>query len=158
MKKKLLLDTVLKLRTDVERELPKLYDSIIKYNFTEVKVDSMMDQIEKLELQLLHFKEVIQEANLSKFEGKTNNYHIYHLSNLTAKSMFYKTLITALKRSPKKAELAQIGLPTATTVYQKLKEEITKFQNKLSAFNSKKKVTVYLDEEIAIFKTKLGTL
>jgi hypothetical protein len=148
MKKKLLLETVLKLKADVERSINATFEDVVKYNFTEKKVESLMTRLDKLEAQLIHFKEVIQEANKSKFEGKTNNYHIYFLSNLVARQRFYENLIKALNRSPKKAETAQIQKEEATSKQQQTGEEITKFQNKLSAFNSKKKVTVYLDESL----------
>jgi hypothetical protein len=148
MKKKLLLETVLKMKADVERSINATFEDVVKYNFTEKKVESLMTRLDKLEAQLIHFKEVIQEANKSKFEGKTNNYHIYYLSNLVARQRFYENLIKALNRSPKKAESAQIQKEEATSKQQQTGEEITKFQNKLSAFNSKKKVTVYLDESL----------
>ena len=148
MKKKLLLETVLKLKSDIERSIAASFDDIIKYNFTEKKIDSLWERLEKMEVQLIHFKEVIQEANKSKFEGKTNNYHIYFLSNLVAKSRFYENLEKALNRSPKKALDAQITKDQVMSKRKQVGEEITKFQNKLSAFNSKKKVTVYLDESL----------
>jgi hypothetical protein len=97
---------------------------------------------------LIHFKEVIQEANKSKFEGKTNNFNIYFLSNLVAKSRFYENLEKALNRAPAKAKNAQIKKDEVMSRRKQIDGEITKFQNKLSAFNSKKKVTVYLDESL----------
>lgn len=148
MKKKLLLETVLKLKEDLERSIASTFDDIVKYNTTEKKIFSLWDRLEKMEVQLIHFKEVIQEANKSKFEGKTNNYHIYYLSNLKAKSRFYDNLEKALNRSPKKALDAQIGKDEVIKRKKQVGEEITKFQNKLSAFNSKKKVTVFLDESL----------
>jgi len=148
MKKKLLLETVLKLKADVERSVASSYEDIIKYNFTEKKVDLLLERIEKLEVQLIHFKEVIQEANKSKFEGKTNNFNIYYLSNLVAKSRFYENLEKALNRASSKAKTAQIQKDTVTSRRKTLSEEINKFQNKLSTFNAKKKVTVVLDESL----------
>lgn len=145
MKKKLLLETVLKLKADVERSISSSYDDIVKYNFTEKKVDALMTRIEKLEVQLIHFKEVIQEANKSKFEGKTNNYHIYFLSNLKAKDIFYQTLERAFGKSKKSAQIKKEDVASAR---KELSEQINKFQNKLSAFNAKKKVTVILDESL----------
>lgn len=148
MKKKLLLETVLKLKSDVERAIASAYDDIIKYNFTEKRVDTLLERVEKLEVQLLHFKEVIQEANKSKFEGKTNNYHIYFLSNLVAKKRFYETLSKAFKIKTNKASDAQITKIETTSALKQLSEQISEFQNKLSAFNAKKKVTVYLDKDL----------
>ena len=150
MKKKLLLETVLKLKSDVERSIEASYDDIIKYNFTEKKISGLLDRLEKLEVQLIVFKEAIQEANKSKFEGKTNNFNIYYLSNLVAKNKFYETLDRALTRDKIKAKTAQIKKEETTTKRKQLKEEITKFQNKLSTFNSKKKVTVYLDDDLSL--------
>jgi hypothetical protein len=148
MKKKLLLETVLKLKSDIERSIASTFDDIIKYNTTEKKIDTLWERLEKMEVQLIHFKEIIQEANKSKFEGKTNNFNIYFLSNLVAKSRFYENLEKALNRAPAKAKNAQIKKEEVVSKRKQIDGEITKFQNKLSAFNSKKKVTVYLDESL----------
>ena len=72
MKKKLLLETVLKLKSDIERSIASTFEDIIKYNITDKKIDLLWERLEKMEIQLVHFKEVIQEANKSKFEGCTD--------------------------------------------------------------------------------------
>lgn len=148
MKKKLLLETVLKIKADVERSIENTYDDIIKYNMSEKKVDNLLERAEKLEIQLIHLKEVIQEANKGKFEGKTNFFNIFHLSNLNAKREFYRELEKRLTRASKKASVAQIGINAVTSKLKLLGEEINKFQKKLTTYNSKKKVTVYLDESL----------
>ena len=147
MKKKLLLEAVLKIKDSVERSISFSYDDIIKYNTTDKKVDNLLSRLERLEVQLLHLKEVIQEANKGKLRGITNNYNIYYLSNLTAKKRFYEDLISNLGKN-KKAVNVQIPKEDAILSLNKLKEEIFKFQQKLTTFNSKKKVTVILDESL----------
>src|SRR4030042_2670141 len=148
MKKKLLLEQVLKLKAVVEKSIETSYDHVLKYNFTDKKVDLILDRIEKLEVQLIIFKEVIQEANKGKIRGITNNFNIYTLSNLKAKREFYSKLLTKFNHSTTKVEKSQIKQEEATTKFNKLSEEISKLQNKLSTFNAKKKVTVYLDESL----------
>jgi len=148
MKKKLLLETVLKLKADVERSITSSYDDIVKYNFTEKQTDVLLDRVGKLETQLIIFKEIIQEANKSKFEGKTNNHNIYFLSNLKTKKFFYDKLLKTFGRKTKDLELAQIKKEDAKSAFNQLSGEIKQFENKLSSFNSKKKVTVYLDEDL----------
>lgn len=150
MKKKLLLETVLKLKSDVERSITSTFDDIIKYNFTEKKVDLLLERIEKMEVQLIIFKEAIQEANKGKIGGITNNFNIYYLSNLVMKSRFYENLEkslnmrTSIGQQPK----TQIKKEEITSQRKQLKVRIKDFQDKLTLFNSKKKITVYLDESL----------
>jgi hypothetical protein len=149
MKKKLLLETVLKLKADIEKSIVSIYDDIIKYNFTEKTVDLLLVRAEAMEKQLIIFKEVIQDANKGKIKGITNNYNIYLLSNLKAKRMFYASLIHVfINRKKKDLDKAQITKDDAMSKYDQLTEKIKDLENKLSEFNSKKKVTVYLDDSL----------
>jgi hypothetical protein len=61
---------------------------------------------------------------------------------------FYETLEKAFGRSSAKNKTAQIKKDDITSAKKTLSEQINKFQNKLSAFNAKKKVTVVLDESL----------
>jgi len=148
MKKKLLLETVLKLKSDIERSIENSYIDILKYNFTEKKVDLLLERIEKLEIQLVHFKEVIQEANKGKIGGVTNNWNIYTLSNLKAKKLFYEKLLKKFERKTSRLDKAQIKENTAQSEFKKLSVKIIEFEDKLSTFNAKKKVTVSIDESL----------
>jgi hypothetical protein len=149
MKKKMLLVEVLKLKSDVEKSIEGVYSDIFKYNESETKIDLLLERLDKLEVQLLIFKEVIQEANKGKIRGVTNNYNIYHLSSLVARYEFYKRLQKILRRS-KTPELAQISLEVTTSRKKQIEIDILAYREKLSEFNNKKKVTVVLDESLGL--------
>ena len=148
MKKKLLLDTVLKLKTDVERSIEATFNDAIKYNTSEKNIDALLLRLERLESQLIIFKETIQEANKGKMGGVTNNYNIYLLSNYKSRIKFYEGMEKILVRSTKKAENAQIKLDDVRfqkTLYVERAQELS---DKLTLFNSKKKVTVFIDDSL----------
>lgn len=153
MKKKMLLDTALKIKDSVEKSIVACYDDIVKYNLTDVKAGSLLERAEKLEQQLIHLKEVIQEANKGKHkDGKTNNYYIYYLSNVVLKNKFYESLEKGLNRAPAKAKTAHIKRDEVASKKRTIGEEINNLRNKLSLFNTKKKVTIYLDESLDLWK------
>jgi hypothetical protein len=148
MKKKLLLETVLKLKDTVEKSITTSYEDIIKYNFEDKSIQSLAERVGKLESQLIHLKQVIQEANKGKLKGITNNFNIYYLSNLKAKQLFYKTLLSKFGRSKKRDGLAQLTKEGVITRSNVIAKEIQDYQSRLTTFNAKKKVTVILDESL----------
>jgi hypothetical protein len=149
MKKKMLLVEVLKLKSDVEKSIEGVYNDIFKYNESETKIDLLLERLDKLEVQLLIFKEVIQEVNKGKIKGVTNNYNIYYLSSLVARYEFYRKLQKTLRRS-KTPELAQINLEVVTSRKKQIEIDILSYREKLSEFNNKKKVTVVIDESLGL--------
>jgi hypothetical protein len=148
MKKKLLLDTVLKLKTDVERSIEATFNDAIKYNTTEKNIDALLLRLERLEAQLIIFKETIQEANKGKLGGVTNNYNIYLLSNYKSRIKFYEGMEKILVRSTRKAENAQIKLDDVRFQKALYVERAQELSDKLTLFNSKKKVTVFIDDSL----------
>lgn len=144
MKTKLRLDTVLKIKEDLERDIGELQKDITKYNETEKKVDALLGTLHKKMDQLIEIKESIQEANKGKHkDGKTNNYYIYHLSNLKNRKILYSQLGSRSKS-------AQISVEDANKIIRETDEEMDKVRNKLTLYNTSKTITVKVDESLGL--------
>ena len=149
MKKKLLLTEVLRIKADVEERIERLFYDIVSYNMTDTDIAVYMLQLEKLEDFLIVLKLAIQEANLSKLDGVMNYFTIFKVSNLKAKLRLYYRIEKALKRATlKKSGLAQITLEEVTSKIASITGEIALFEERLTRFNNKKKLTISIDESL----------
>lgn len=145
-KRKLQLRAVLQLRNDLEELIEQTEKSIVGYNSTEIKIDVLLEKLDKYQEQLIIVKEVIQTANKSKHsDRKTNNYYIYKLSNLQRRKKFYHILYQAANRMEETYQLSQEDILTRR---RSIETEITALQTKLSNFNITKTVSIEIDESL----------
>ena len=145
MNKKLLLETVLKLKGDLEhRDIKELQGDIVKYFNTEKNVETLQEILKKKEAQLIILKEVIQEANQGTHKnGKTNNYQIYQLSILKFRKEMIQELIQ--KHDPK---VSQISIEQLNKDLRENLSEAEKISSSLTTFNRDTYVKVELDESL----------
>lgn len=145
-KRKLQLKAVLQLKDDLEEKIEQTEKSIIGYNNTDVKIDTLMEKLDKYQEQLIIVKEVIQTANKSKHSTrKTNNYYIYKLSNLQRRKKFYKALYASIGKTD---EAAQLSKEEVLSRSRSIGTEIETLQTKLSNFNINKTVSIEIDESL----------
>jgi hypothetical protein len=144
MKEKMRLTTALKIKDYLEENIKSYYNDIVNYNDSkDISVEELLSKVEKLEAQQIIIKEVIQDANRRRHIRSihTNNYYIYKNSNLVAKKRFYNTL-------RRKLTCVQIDKDRIRTEIKKIDGELEIIRNKLSNFNSRRKVTVEIDESL----------
>jgi len=145
-KRKLQLQAVLQLKNDLEERIEQTEKSIIGYNTTDIKIDSLLEKLDKYQEQLIIVKEVIQNANRTKHsDRKTNNYYIYKLSNLQRRRKFYQALYAMPEQADKTAQLDKTEVLSRK---RSLETEITTLQAKLSNFNTSKTVSIEIDESL----------
>jgi len=145
-KRKLQLKAVLQLKDDLEERIEQTEKSIIGYNVTDVKIDSLLEKLDKYQEQLIIVKEVIQNANKTKHSTrKTNNYYIYKLSNLQRRKKFYRLLYSSINNTEKSAQLNREEILSRR---RSLETEIETLQTKLSNFNINKTVSIEIDESL----------
>lgn len=148
MKKKIRLQTVLKIKKHLETLIEETYSDIQKYNKTTTKVDGLFTTALKLEEQLIIIKEAVQKANQGRHRtGRTNNYYIYKYSTLLTKKRCYLSI------KGKSTDVYQISPGEAKVRMRKVDAELETISNKLSNFNLRKRITVTFDATI-----DLGTL
>jgi chromosome segregation ATPase len=145
-KRKLQLQAVLQLKNDLEERIEQTEKSIIGYNTTDIKIDSLLEKLDKYQEQLIIVKEVIQNANKTKHSTrKTNNYYIYKLSNLQRRKKFYRLLYSSINNTEKSAQLNREEILSRR---RSLETEIETLQTKLSNFNINKTVSIEIDESL----------
>lgn len=144
MKKKVQLSTVIKIREHLEKLILSSQEYISKYNDTEMKIEASLETIRLAEESLVIIKEAQQEANKMKHvDGKTNNYYIYHLSNLKTKKIFLQSI--------KPSDKSQLTKENIDKEIAEIDREINEIKSKLTEFNSKE-VSIELTDNL----TKLG--
>ncbi|HKL13879.1 MAG TPA: hypothetical protein VJ907_09765 [Halanaerobiales bacterium] len=146
-KTKLQINTVLKLKEELEEKIEHTEDSIQKYNYTELSVSNLIERLEKLRNQLIIVKETLQEANQMKSKDKkSNNYYVYHLSNLNRTKKFYNNLLNDIVFN--KDGEPQLKKEEVEARQRAIDEEIKDVKATLSNFNRTKSVTIQIDETL----------
>ena len=144
MMKKLLLVDLLKIKTTLVKQIK--YDREVIRTYLNKKVENLEgieEDLDKKEEQLIIIKEVIQNANKSKHKDKlTNNFYIYRMSNLKEKKDFYQSLNIGRDSTWTNEELK--------SKIRKLDEEINKISDKLTDFNTSKKIKVELNPDLEL--------
>lgn len=144
MKKKLRLYVVLRLKEDLETMISASYHDIQKYNTAGMAVGNLLDNVGRMEEQLIVFKEAIQNANRRRHvTGRTNNYYIYKYSNLLARKRMYQRIKTV-----KDPDNRLISPDIARIEIKKLDAELQNISNKLSNFNKRRQITIEIDESL----------
>lgn len=142
MTEKMLLVDILKIKTALVKQI-KCDREIIKtyLNTKDKNLEEIEDELDKKEEQLIIIKEIIQNANKSKHKDRlTNNFYIYRMSNLKEKKDFYQSLNIGRESNWTDKEI--------TSKIRKLDEEINKISDKLTTFNTSKKIKVKLNPDL----------
>lgn len=142
MTEKMLLVDILKIKTALVKQI-KCDREIIKtyLNTKDKNLEEIEDELDKKEEQLIIIKEIIQNANKSKHKDRlTNNFYIYRMSNLKEKKDFYQSLNIGRESNWTNKEI--------TSKIRKLDEEINKISDKLTTFNTSKKIKVKLNPDL----------
>jgi hypothetical protein len=140
MKKEVQLSAVIKIKDFIEKLILNSQENIAKYNNTEMRIDKLLENLEIAEKELVPIKEVIQEANKEKHaDGKTNNYYIYHLSNLKTRKIFLSNLKTTDK--------SQLNKEKIDEYIAEIDKEINEIKPLLAEFN-KREVSIELTDNL----------
>lgn len=145
MRKKLRLQTVLKIKKHLETLIEETYKTFLKINETDVSVYPLLEKIDTASEQLIIIKEAVQKANQGRHKtGRTNNYYIYKHSNLRTKERVYSD-IKAVDPSS-----CQVSPDEARVQVKKIRAELDAISTKLTNFNLRKRVVVVLDESLEL--------
>jgi len=141
-KKKLRLDSVLLLRDKLKELIYETQRDIVKYNNTEIKIDTLLELLKTQQDQFIVLKETVVEANKLKHDdGHTNNHYIFKLSNLKDDRSLYSKMNGLESNS-------QLDQKEITLRLKKISHEQDKIRTKLQNFNTSKYVTVELEKSL----------
>jgi len=142
--KRIILATVLGIQTKLVNNILAHKKEISRFmtaKTSETNVDDLYETLLKEEDQLIVIKEVIQNANKGKHkDGKPNNFYIYKMSNLKSR----KTFLIGIRDNKKN----QWSNKQINERIKLIDNEIHKIDNKLTFFNSSKKVRVAINPEL----------
>ncbi len=124
------------LRLSVVLDIKKYLERTIVEQYKQSALDTYY--LDRLEKQLVIIKLAVQRANRGRHcNGRTNNYYIYKFSTLMDRKKFYTSGATSSKVVEKIREIDQ---------------KLTNISNKLSKFNSRRRVLVSLDKSLDLLK------
>ena len=142
MKKKLRLDTVLKIKDKLEEIIFATQKDIVRYNTSEIKIDKLLNKLKSLEKQFVILKTTVQKANTLEHEdGKPNFDYIFELSNLKN----FRTLLYKLNGNESTSQLDNKEITKRTKQIGAAQDII---RTKMENFNTSHFVTVELDESL----------
>ena len=145
MRKKIRLQTVLKIKKHLETLIEETYKTFLKINETDVSVYPLLEKIDTASEQLIIIKEAVQKANQGRHKtGRTNNYYIYKHSNLRTKERIYNEIKAVDPLA------CQVSPDEARVQVKKIRAELDAISTKLTNFNLRKRVVVVLDESLEL--------
>lgn len=158
------LDSLLRIKNDVESEIKKCEFLMRKNNSRPKEEEAQIDfsetknKYEKLLDQLLLIKDAIRFGNaIPDKNGETNDHNIFVLSNLNRRKAFLNSLNTfegrrpTMKSAGKEIEFeAKLKYKNVDKELGKIETNIREVETKLSEFNHATEVSVTVYTELAL--------